>query len=282
MARRNAGDDVRNVVVESRLKAAPKRMSAEKKDRQFVTALARGLAVLRAFSSERRELGSSAIARLTNLPQPTVWRLCKTLRDEGYLLTAPGGDRFQLSPAVLSLGYSALASVPLAEIAKPSLKEIADRFSAGCSLGVRDRFSMLLVQRCHGEDATLVLNLHVGSRLPLAESAMGNAYIAVLDEAERRDLLQELKAMDEYRWPRRKQGIDAAVKEYRKHGYLMNCGGFHAQINTVAIAFRSTDGKLYSMTCGTPSGRWSVEMMRQEVAPTLVQLARALGGGELS
>lgn len=252
---------------------------AGKKDRQFVTSLARGLALLRAFSNERRELGSSAIARLTNLPQPTVWRLCNTLREEGYLLIAPGGDRFQLSPAVLSLGYSALASIPLAEIAKPSLKEIADRFAAGCSLGVRDGASMLLVQRCQGENATLVLNLHVGSRLPLAESAMGVAYIAALDETDRRELLQEIKASDEHRWPRRKEQIDKGLREFRKTGYLTNCGEFHTQINTVAVGFKSSDGRTYAMTCGTPSDHWSLATMHSEVAPHLLQLARALGGG---
>lgn len=132
-----------------------------KEDRQFVTALARGLAVLRAFSSDRRELGSSQIARLTNLPQPTVWRLCKTLLDEGYLLPTASGEKFQLSPALLSLGHSALSSVPIAEIARPSMQIIADRFDAGVSLGIRDGTAMLLVQRCQGAQATLVLNLHV-------------------------------------------------------------------------------------------------------------------------
>lgn len=251
-----------------------------KKDRQHVTALARGLAVLRAFSSERRELGSSAIARLTNLPQPTVWRLCKTLRDEGYLLSAPGGDRFQLSPAVLSLGYSALASVPIAEIARPSLQEIADRFEAGCSLGLRDRNTMLLVQRCQGANATLVLNLHVGSRLPLAESAMGTAYLAALDESSRRMALDEIRSNDEYRWPKLNQNVEAAMKEYKKYGYIANVKGFHSQINTVAVAFRSTDGQVYSMTCGAPSDRLDLARMRDEVAPALLALARALGGGD--
>lgn len=255
------------------------RATEPKKDRQFVTALARGLAVLRAFSSERRELGSSQIARLTNLPQPTVWRLCKTLLDEGYLLPTASGDKFQLSPALLSLGHSALASVPIAEIARPSMQIIADRFHAGCSLGIRDGLAMLLVQRCQGVNATLVLNLHVGSRLPIGDSAMGTACIAEMDEIERKALLAELKASDELRWPARKENIDLVLKEYRRNGYIANQGGFHSQLNTVATAFRSTDGRLYSLTCGTPSSRLDMATMRDEVAPALRHLAAALGDG---
>lgn len=253
-----------------------------KKDRQFVTALARGLAILRCFSRERRELGSSAIARLTNLPQPTVWRLCKTLMDEGYLMLTQAGDKFQLSPAVLSLGYNALASIPIVEIAKPSMQAIADRFRAGCSLGVYDSNSMLLVQRCHASNATLVLNLTVGSRLPLSGSLMGTAYICAVSEGERRVLLEKIRVSDELNWPTRKSHIDSAVKEFRRLGYLVNLGEFHSQIYTVATAFRSTDGQVYSLTCGTPNDRLDLDTMQKEVAPTLMALRNSLSAGTAS
>ena len=61
-------------------------------DRQFVTALARGLEVLRCFSAETPELGSREIARRIGLSQSTIWRLCHTLSQLGYLVpgTAPG------------------------------------------------------------------------------------------------------------------------------------------------------------------------------------------------
>jgi len=274
-----AHDEQREARSTSGRAVSQKRAATPKKDRQFVTALARGLAVLRAFSSERRELGSSQIARLTNLPQPTVWRLCKTLLDEGYLLPTQGGDKFQLSPALLSLGYAALATVPIAEIARPSMQMIANKFNAGCSLGIRDGSTMLLVQRCQGVNATLVLNLHVGSRLPLADSAMGTAYIGALDEEDRRDLLGEIRLADELRWPERKATIDSMLKEFRKFGYIANMAGFHSQLSTVATAFKSSDGRVYSITCGTPSTKLDMETMREQVAPMLLQLAKALSGG---
>lgn len=268
-----------DAVKTQRARGTTKTTGAPKKDRQYVTALARGLAVLRCFSSERRELGSSAISRLTNLPQPTVWRLCKTLMMEGYLLPTQGGEKFQLSPALLSLGYSALATIPIAEIAKPSMQAMADRFTAGCSLGVCEGKSMLLVQRCQASNATLVLNLHVGSRLPLTGSLMGTAYICALSNGERRDLLEQIRSSDELGWPGCKARIDQALKEFQKYGYLVNLAEFHSRIYTVATAFRSTDGQVYSMTCGTPSEMLDIDTMRNEVGPALVQLANSLSAG---
>ena len=54
-------------------------------DRKFVTALARGLEVLRAFTPTEGLLGNGEIAERTGLPKPTVSRLTYTLTKLGYL-----------------------------------------------------------------------------------------------------------------------------------------------------------------------------------------------------
>ena len=52
------------------------------KDRQFVTALARGLDILRAFHAGEGMLGNQEIAHRTGLPKPTVARLTHTLTEQ--------------------------------------------------------------------------------------------------------------------------------------------------------------------------------------------------------
>ncbi|MDP9094946.1 MAG: helix-turn-helix domain-containing protein, partial [Pseudomonadota bacterium] len=59
-------------------------------DRPFVTALARGLEILGCFSASRPEIGGSQLAALTGLPQPTVWRLCHTMVQLGFLVAVSG------------------------------------------------------------------------------------------------------------------------------------------------------------------------------------------------
>src|ERR1041384_854808 len=54
-------------------------------DRKFVTALARGLEVLRAFTPAEGLLGNGEIAERTRLPKPTVSRLTYTITKLGYL-----------------------------------------------------------------------------------------------------------------------------------------------------------------------------------------------------
>ncbi|MCO3057777.1 IclR family transcriptional regulator, partial [Pseudomonas aeruginosa] len=61
----------------------------ELKDRQFVTALARGLELLRCFTPRESLLGNQELARKTGLPKPTVSRLTHTLTRLGYLRHLP-------------------------------------------------------------------------------------------------------------------------------------------------------------------------------------------------
>ena len=56
----------------------------ELKDRQFVTALARGLELLRCFTPESLLLGNQELAKKTGLLKPTVSRLTHTLTRLGY------------------------------------------------------------------------------------------------------------------------------------------------------------------------------------------------------
>ena len=231
--------------------------------------------MLRCFTAARRELGTSEIARLLGLPQPTVWRLCRTLQDEGYLLPGQGGDRLQLSPAVLGLGYSALASTPIADIARPAMQELASRFGAACSMGIRNGLQLMLIQRCQGH-SDLILNLHIGSQLSLASSASGAAYIANLPAADRNVLLDEIRSSDPATWPAREAVIASALRQYAEYGFVMDCGGYHPRISTAAVAFTGVDGQSYSLSCGAPAEQLTLDTLRREIGPEQVRLAAAL------
>src|SRR5919198_4114338 len=100
------------------------------KDRQFVTSLARGLEILRAFAPNETLLGNQEIAQRTGLPKPTVSRLTHTLTKLGYLSYAPRLGKYQLGTPVLALGYAVLANLGVRNLARPLMQEIAD-FSRG-------------------------------------------------------------------------------------------------------------------------------------------------------
>ncbi len=75
-----------------------------REDRHFVTALARGLDVLRCFRSGEERLGNQELAERRKLPKSTVTRLTYTLTKLGYLHHVEESGRYRLGMATLMLG----------------------------------------------------------------------------------------------------------------------------------------------------------------------------------
>ena len=249
-----------------------------KADRHFVTALARGLDVLSAFRSRDLMLGNQELSRRCGLPKSTISRLTYTLTKHGYLEHArDGGDTgYRLGSAVLALGSTMLARMDMRQIARPLMQELADRSHAMVSLGMRDRLSMIYVENCRSESA-LTLSLDVGSRIPLATTAMGRAYLAQCGEAERDSLLKRIRERDEAAWPRVREGIDRALAEYRELGCSTSFGEWQSDVNAIAIAFRPPGGRsIMGINCGGPSFSLSREFLLEQVRPPLLVLASRL------
>lgn len=258
-----------------------KRPINAKADRHFVTALARGLDVLGAFRSRDRMLGNQELARRSGLPKSTISRLTYTLTKQGYLEHAEDGSGntgYRLGSAVLALGSAMLARMDMRQLARPMMQELADHSRGMVSLGMRDRLSMIYVENCRSESA-LTLSLDVGSRIPLATTAMGRAYLALCAEAERNELLDRIRELDTQAWPRIREAIERALAEYRDLGCCTSFGEWQRDVNAIAIAFRPPGGRsVMAINCGGPSFNLSPQFLLDEVRPQMLALAARLQG----
>ena len=253
------------------------------KDTQFVTALARGLEVLRAFRTDDRALGNQQIAERTGLPKPTVSRLTYTLSKLGYLSYLPDSGRYRPGIAVLSLGFTCLGSIGVRDVARPLMQELADHSGVSVALGTRDRLSMVYVECCRG-DSAITLALDVGSHIKLGTSSMGRAYIAGLPDHERGLLMEQLERHEGERWPRVRDGIHEAIEDYRSRGFVVSAGTWKPEVNSVGVPLGIGDGSLsFALNCGGPAYMLSRERLVEDIGPRLAALAanirRSMGVG---
>src|SRR6202795_4109335 len=250
-------------------------------DRSFVVALSRGLDVLRAFHPNDGLLGNQEIAARTNLPKPTVSRLTYTLTKLGYLTPVPRFEKYQLAPSAMALGYAALANLGVRHLSEPFREEVMRETGGAVAVGGRDRTSMIYFGQSRG--MTLGVQLDVGSRVPIATTAMGRAYIWALPAEERAALLRELREHYGSRWPRMRDGIERAGETVAKFGFAISAGEWHDDIHAVGVALRLNDGTgPYAFNCGAPAFRFTEERLRDDIGPRLVAMVRnieaALGG----
>jgi len=266
------------------LTQAGARPTRVKEDRHFVSALARGLKVLSCFRSGDELLGNHEIARRSGLPKSTISRLTYTLTKLGYLQYVPEAVKYRLGTATLALGSAMLGKMDVRRLARPMMQELAN-FSRGMvSLGMRERLNMIYIENCRSQSA-LTLSLDVGSRIPLATTAMGRAYLAILSDAERAEIMDQIRQQDEANWPRIKAAIEANIEQYRRLGCSTSFGDWQRDVNAVAVAFRSPRGLTHlSINCGGPAFQLSPEFLLEEVRPRLIDLVQrlqmSLGGGD--
>ena len=257
----------------------PKEMTAagkSKEDRHFVTALARGLEVLGCFRSGDKLLGNLDIAQRCRLPKSTVSRLTYTLTRMGYLHYDEDSGKYRLGTATLALGSKMLARLDVRQVARPLMQELADFSQAAVSLGTRDRLSMIYVEHCRSQ-AALTISLDVGSRIPLATTALGRAYLAATSDGERSELMDRIEELDELAWPKIRDGIEAALKQYRERGCCCSFGDWQKDVNAIAVAFRPGAGMPpMALNCGGPAFSLSEKFLLNEVRPRLIELVHRI------
>lgn len=245
-------------------------------DRQFVTALARGLEVLRCFGPGERYLGLSELARRTSLPKATVARLAGTLAKLGYLRYSEPLGKYSLGTGVLSLGYSMLSNLDIRDVARPFMQELAEYARASVAVGVRDRLSIVYIEWVRSSAPITVMRA-VGVRLPLATTSIGRAYLAAAPEDERNEVLEQVRLQDESDWPRIKRGIDQAVKDYEERGFCLSVGEWDKDIASVGAPFTAPDGTRMAFNCGGPAFVMSRDTLENDIGPRLVDLVQRLG-----
>src|SRR5690242_9276188 len=121
----------------------------------FCSTLLRGLSILKCFSESNEALSATDLAKLTGIPQPTIWRFCRSLQSEGYLTTDESRNRFRPGLALLSLGFSAISHFGLAQHARQYLGELAERFHIVAGLAVPEGLMMRVVDRQQSSSAVL-------------------------------------------------------------------------------------------------------------------------------
>ncbi|MEV6302838.1 IclR family transcriptional regulator C-terminal domain-containing protein [Actinoplanes sp. NPDC051861] len=147
----------------------------------YVQSLERGLAVIRAFDAQHRELTLSDVARACGLTRAAARRFLLTLTDLGYVRT--DGRLFSLAPRVLELGYSYLSSLSLPEVAEPHLERLVAQVRESSSIAVLDGDDIVYVARVPTSRIMRVA-INVGTRFPAYATSMGRVLLAALPEPE--------------------------------------------------------------------------------------------------
>jgi IclR family pca regulon transcriptional regulator len=209
-------------------------------DPDYVTAFARGLAVIRCFGKGHEALTLSEVAARAGLGRGTARRFLLTLESLGYV--AQAGRHFRLTPRVMELGFTYLSSVPFWEHAQPMMKSIVDQIDESCSLTVLDGTDVVYLARVPPRHL-YTIPVHVGARMPAFVNAMGRVLLAelepeALDEYFRRAELRPINAhtiVDP-------TALRAILRQVKADGYAVTEHEVYEGRRSIAVPIRDPRG----------------------------------------
>jgi DNA-binding IclR family transcriptional regulator len=239
-------------------------------DRKFVGALGRGLDVLRCFGPRNPWLANQEIAAQTSLARPTVSRLTYTLTRLGFLRHSPSQRKYALGSAAVSLGYSALAQVDIRGSARPLLHALSQHTHASVHLAINDDLHMQVLDT-YWHSAVFVID--IGSRVPVATTSLGRAYVCALPEDERKAILERIRMKRPAQWPATRRRFEQAFRDYEAHGFCVALGDWRREVNAVAAPLDPGDGtKPVVIGCSGAAFQLPPDLLRHDIGPRLVAL----------
>jgi IclR family pca regulon transcriptional regulator len=241
----------------------------------FVQSLERGLAVIRAFDAEHRELALSDVARATGLTRAAARRFLLTLVKLGYVHFSDG--RFSLRPRVLDLGYAYLSSLTLPEVAQPHMEALVAKVNESSSVSVLDDTEVVYVVRVPTR-RIMSITLAVGTRLPAYATSMGRVLLAGLDddELDERIARMEIRPLTS-RTVKDEAGLREAIANVRSQGFAMVDQELEEGLRSAAVPIRGADGAVSaSLNVSVHASRASMAALRRDFLPHALQAAAAI------
>ena len=174
--------------------------------------------------------------------------------------------------AVLGLGYSLLANMDIRQIARPFMQDLAEYAQASVALGVQDRLNMIYIE-AYRSSATVTLTLGVGSQIPIATTSMGRALICALPEAERANIMEQIRIRNEADWPRISAGFQQGLNDYAKLGFCLSLGDWKKDVHAVATPLVPADGsRILVFSCVGAAFQLRRHMLEEDIGPRLLNM----------
>lgn len=245
-------------------------------DPNFMTSLARGLAVIQAFSQRQRELTVSQISAKTGFSRAAVRRCLYTLAKLGFAAT-DDSRHFHLRPRVLALGHSYISSMPLAAMAQPVLENVSHMLHESCSIATLDRSDIVYIARAN-VTRIMSIDLGVGSRLPAFCTSMGRVLMAELPPDKLDEFLTrvEFKRFTDRTVPNAEK-LRQILRLVQRNGYSIVDQELESGLRSMAVPIHDAAGRVVAaLNVGAHAQRVSIQDLQARFLPSLKAAAQEL------
>jgi IclR family pca regulon transcriptional regulator len=244
--------------------------------RNFIASLARGLAVLGAFTKEKKFLTLTEISNLTGINKTAIQRLTYTLHQLGYL-ERDESKLFRLGPSTLSIGLAVLRNLEIRELAYPYLKDLSKKFGQTVNLSILDETEIVVIERFEVRKI-IDYHLQIGSRLPAHCTSAGKAILAFLSKKKREITLNKMsfEKLTEYTITD-KVKLLKDLEVVKDKGFALNSQELALGSRTTGAPIFSRDGQVIAaVSISANASLFTLSEVERDLSPYIVKLANKI------
>jgi IclR family pca regulon transcriptional regulator len=255
----------------------------------FIEGMAKGMAVLESFDTERQRLNATLAAQRSGITRAAARRHLLTLTHLGYLES--DGSYFWLSPKVLRFSGTYLASARLPRVIQPTLNRLARESGQSFSAVVLDAREVVIVARSLDAGAPkdpglerpldrqlLAYGLHLGARLPAHATSTGRMLLATRPKREVQSWLkaQALPRLTPQTLTQTKD-VQLAIDQARAQDWCLASEEHELGVMALAVPLRDMQGRaVAALNVVAGVQRFTPDTLHRESLPLLLDAAREL------
>lgn len=242
-------------------------------------AVARTVAVIRAMN-ELGTAGVTDIARATQIPRPSLYRILETLCTLGYSQRREGEDRFELTVLIRTLSEGFSDEPWVRNAAQPVMEALQREIVWPTDISTFFGNAMYLRGTTRRHSPLTIDTASAGLRLPMLQSASGRAYLAFCNDAERSAIVANLKRSRELADGSAHDArmVRSLVAATRKKGYGERHGEVFAKTGAIAIPVRQRDRVLACLSISFIASALTPREAAARYLPQLRAAAAAIEG----
>jgi len=223
------------------------------RERNGIQVIARAAEILRALEgSDGLSLGQ--LAGRVGLPKSTVQRIIAALDFENFVVSTFPDKRLRLGPGLVRIAHS--IRFPIAETARPCLRELSEKTGETVDLAVLDGDKAVFVDQIPGTHRLRAVSA-IGVAFPLHCTANGKAMLAAMDPEALNRVRKRLRltAFTEnsiQSW----QQLEHELLKIRKSGLAYDREEHSIGISAIGTAIIGIEGEIAAITIPTPTVRF--------------------------
>lgn len=251
-------------------------------DNQYtVTSLDRALDVLEVLAETDGGQTLADLARLTDIPKSTLFRILSTLHDRSCVDLDVETKKYTLGLKLRELGSAFIEKTTIDSAAAPYMRDLAESCGESVFLALLDKPEVVYIRRMESPNSVMMVR-KLGHRAPIHSTATGEAMLAFLAEEQREEILSKMDF--EAHNPRTVTDpgkLRERLQRIREEGVAVVDGEYNPELLCISAPILGAGGNVEAaITVAMPSSEASPERIQsvsEEVKEKALGVSQQMG-----